>query len=318
MTWRHWSTPARLVLSALFLVGLIAYNPAGLVGRLSSVRLLELTLALILAFPLIAVKAARWRVLLADMGQRVTLASSTIAYAVGMGAGALTPGQVGDFGKAWFVRLQGIPLRYGIVASLIDRLFDAALLLLMLAWVSLVWGTGGSLWVTVALLVAMVGAGSTLVRGPVQKRLAKFAVVAASRWGWLGGLASLHAEAGPLAIGPGAFLRAFLLTIAAYVIAVLRIELLVQSLGEALDLVQTLTVATLASGANLVPITVAGIGTRDVALALYLGSLGKAPSLALSLSTLVLMLNLVNLGVGALAAAALPGAPRADRSDNSA
>lgn len=316
MNQRGWSGPVRLVLTGLFLAGLVAYNPSELVSRLGALSLPELALSLGMVFPLLLVKAIRWRVLLAGMGQPIRALAAVMGYALGMGAGTLTPGQLGDFSKAWYVKTHGVPLRFGLVSSLFDRLFDIALLVMLVAWVGLVWGTGRNLLSSLALLPVLLAGGTVLVRGPIQRWAMGLAFRAISRSPFVRHQTLSETDALQLAVAPGAVLWAGLLTVLAYGVSVFRIQLLASSLGEGFDIFQTLVVATLASGANLVPITVAGVGTRDVALVLYLSSLGKAPGVALSLSALVLLLNLANLAVGALAAAWMPGQPGHEKTGN--
>jgi uncharacterized membrane protein YbhN (UPF0104 family) len=289
------------------------YSPSELLSRLSSVSAPEVIIALVMVLPLVLAKAVRWRVLLMDMGQSISLGSAVVAYAIGMGAGTLTPGQVGDFGKAWYLKARGIALRFGLVSSLLDRLFDLGLLIALMAWVGLVWGTGHTLWPSLSVLALLICASLTLVRGPLHRSVMGVATRTMSRYAWIPGWISLDAKTGQLAVGPEAVARALLLTVLAYAISVARVALLVGSLGESLDLVQTLVVATLASGANLIPVTLAGVGTRDVALLLYLSSLNKSSTVALSLSTLLLLLNLLNLLVGALASVWLPPASGTDQ-----
>jgi Uncharacterised protein family (UPF0104). len=82
-----------------------------------------LSLALMPVF--IWVKAWRWSIIVREQGHTPPPLNDLAAlYAIGLYAGGITPGQSGDFIKAWYLRERGVPLAPGLLSILLDRLFD--------------------------------------------------------------------------------------------------------------------------------------------------------------------------------------------------
>src|SRR5439155_2864824 len=88
-----------------------------------------LAVSLVLAAPLFVAKAWRWRLLLRACGQRISLREASWLYTIAAGAGALTPGAVGDFWKGLSPAVGGRSI--GLWTSAIDRLYDITILLVL-------------------------------------------------------------------------------------------------------------------------------------------------------------------------------------------
>src|SRR4029450_1715915 len=89
-----------------------------------------LSLALYPVF--VAVKAWRWNLLMRNLNmQAPPLGYSMILYMIGLFLGSATPGQSGDFIKAWYLRELGQPLAPGLFSILLDRLFDFLIMALL-------------------------------------------------------------------------------------------------------------------------------------------------------------------------------------------
>src|SRR5205814_9268424 len=88
-------------------------------------------LSIALYVPFLIVKAARWRMVSADMGMPISWAQAWRIYAIGLAAGTFTPGQAGDALKAWYLQRMGYGLGRGLGSSVLDRLFDVAALALL-------------------------------------------------------------------------------------------------------------------------------------------------------------------------------------------
>src|SRR5205085_1638269 len=83
-------------------------------------------LSIALYVPFLLVKAARWRMLAADMRMPIGFSEAWRIYAIGLAAGTFTPGQAGDMLKAWYLQRMGYPLGRALGSSVLDRLFDVA------------------------------------------------------------------------------------------------------------------------------------------------------------------------------------------------
>ncbi len=79
-------------------------------------------LSLLLMPPFIIVKTWRWQRIMRELGLHVRFWYGTALYTVAIYYGSVTPGQSGDFVKAWYVRQQGQPLAPALLSVALDRL----------------------------------------------------------------------------------------------------------------------------------------------------------------------------------------------------
>jgi uncharacterized protein (TIRG00374 family) len=251
--------------------------------------------ALSLAFyiPFLIVKAARWRIVSADMKMPVSWPEAWRIYAIGLAAGTFTPGQAGDALKAWFLQAKGFPLGRALGGSVLDRIFDvAALAALGLLGVTIY---GNRFAGQTPALVAWVIVCIALVAFFAYNRTRTWAVNFVSRR-----LSKLTDPAKSGASGPNSswslqrrtLTYAALLTLASFTVSIFRVWLLAAALGIWLSPLEVSGYVGLTTAAALVPVTVGGVGTRDAISVLALSQLGFVASRGLALSALILLLNL--------------------------
>jgi uncharacterized membrane protein YbhN (UPF0104 family) len=247
-------------------------------ASIAEVRWPPLVLSLVLAGPLLVAKAWRWRVLLRARGQGISLWEASWLYAIAAGAGALTPGAVGDFWKALSPAVGRRSV--GLWTSALDRLYDVAILLLLGTVIATAWSLRGK----PRILVWSAIGGAVL--GAFAARRVLFDLAA-----WL---SPRIPRATAVPAKHGSVVAASAATVAATIIAFGRFELLVVALGLPLDWSQSFTAFVLSSAVAALPLSVAGLGTRDLALVGYLRACGISPVHAISLSSLCLLLFLWN------------------------
>jgi len=119
----------------LLLAALIAYlvarkqlDLAAILRVLAGANPALVALSVGIYFPFVLIKSERWRLLAAGLGVRMGLGEAWRLYAIGLGAGAFTPGQAGDLVKAWALERRGHRLGAAVASSVLDRLFDLAVL----------------------------------------------------------------------------------------------------------------------------------------------------------------------------------------------
>src|SRR3954447_14463233 len=134
-----------LFLGVLVLLDVTGKLPVGeIFATLGRANPLLVGLSIALYVPFLLVKAARWRLLAADMRMPMSFGEAWRVYAIGLAAGTFTPGQVGDMLKAWYLQRDGYPLGRALGSSILDRLFDVAgLAVLGLLGVAVYGGGGG-------------------------------------------------------------------------------------------------------------------------------------------------------------------------------
>src|SRR6266511_6010011 len=128
----------RLIGPALLIIFLWRSDFSLLLAGLSQVKILPLLLSLALFLPFIAIKAWRWNMLMRELDMPPPpLGFSMVLYQIGLFLGGTTPGQSGDFIKAWYLRERGLPLTPALFSIVLDRLFDF-LVMALLALLALV------------------------------------------------------------------------------------------------------------------------------------------------------------------------------------
>ena len=261
-------------------------------GTLGKANLLLVSLSIALYVAFLVVKAARWRLVSGDMGMHITWGQAWRIYAIGLAAGTFTPGQAGDTLKAWYLQRMGYGLGRALGSSILDRLFDvAALALLGLLGVAVYGGRfAGQTPALVGLTVLCIG----VVAFFAYNRTRRWAVnLVVSR---LGRFRDRGPGTGDQGLGwslkRDTLVYIALLTAASFAISIFRVWLLAAGLGVWLGTLEVSGYVGLTTAAALVPITIGGIGTRDVVSALALQQLGYAPEVGVALSALILVLNL--------------------------
>jgi glycosyltransferase 2 family protein len=264
-------------------------------------------LSVVLVVPFLLLKAVRWQLILRAWQIMLPLREATALYCIGIFLGVVTPGQAGDAVKAWYLRKRGYPLSTGLASVVVDRLFDVGISALLAAsglyffWDILPGGRAINVLVVVGLLAGVV-AGLVVAS---NQRLRLFVLqtllprvtpkVLRERMG-SDSLERLHLTPRQLAI-------ITLVSLAGLSWTYIRIYILFLALdtpipiGPFIALVAILSIVGAASPG--------GVGTRDLTMVLVLSAVLNIPPeqatvRAISLSTLLLLLNIENVLIGFL------------------
>ncbi|MEN9934307.1 MAG: hypothetical protein RLZZ387_886 [Chloroflexota bacterium] len=295
-------TSLRLLGPALLVAFLLTTDLRLVWQTLQQTNLWLMLIAVLLAGPFIVAKALRWQLLLRAWRIGLPLREASALYGIGLFLGLVTPGQAGDSVKAWYLRDRGHPLSTGLASVVVDRLFDIVITGLIAAsglyffWhllpgnrlpgIALVAGllAGGA--AAIALL------GSRRLRGLawrftphlVRERLARVS------------LPSLH-------LTPRQIVVLSLVSLIGLGWTYVRTYLVFLALDTPIPIGPF--VALIATLAIVSPISPGGVGTRDALLVLALVALlridpADAVVRALSISTLLLALNVENIVIGFL------------------
>jgi uncharacterized protein (TIRG00374 family) len=307
----RWLT--RLIGPGILIFFLLTTDLARIAGNLSAVHWGPLVISLLL-YPLVVLpKAWRWSLLIRSLGMDPPPLAGTIRlYMIGMFLGGATPGQAGDFLKAWHLRDRGQPLGPALFSIMLDRLFD----LMSMAVASLVG--------LVVLLRFLPSERRTLIEAAVVIAAITVAVLipvltARRSREWLMRAAAAAAPTGlatrldrwrtqlaSLELRPGATAAVLLSTVGAAVISIVRLWLLFSALMIQIPLLAVVSAAGLISVLQILPISFAGLGVRDAVLVAVLSAYGYRADQALALSALFLLLNLENILLGFLVSLGAP------------
>ena len=282
-----------IVVAAIWWAG-----PGKVWAVLSSADIRLVGAVITLLIPMVVIKAIRWRILLRCYGIELGFRDSVSMYATGIVFSAVTPGRVGDMVKIVMLVKRGNSIGKAIACNIIDRLFDVVLVVVA-GYVGMWYFSsqfGAHLHVVniiiviaVVLLVVFV-----LKRHLIKKMVIKLIPVQyrpGARESWneiVGSFWKNHVSRVLLLV---------LWTIVFWGVWFVAMYLCAMALELDVSFVFFSACAAIAIVFSLLPITVAGVGTRDAAFILLLGQIGIARQESLALSSLILAVFLVNCGV---------------------
>lgn len=266
---RRKSVWPRLAVSvALLLLLWLTMDTAQVRQALSEVPVGTWLLLAMANLSVLMIRAARWRSILATWDAAVSYRRALRAYLVGVTLGSVTPMRAGTFARATFV-LQGgrVRLSTALGSVLVDRGFDL-LVLAALGLPALVHLSAMPGWVT-----GLVGAGG-VVALPLMV-----------------GLLRLHPDVGVKAVmlrskspAPRALWAPLGFTLLAYAVFFTLAWLLARRTGLEVGLLELTCVLAVVNVLSVAPVTLSGLGAREVAMVALLAPLGVGAAEALSFS----------------------------------
>jgi glycosyltransferase 2 family protein len=293
----------RLIGPALLLIFLASADREEMLSVLAGARPWPIVLSLLLMPPFILIKAWRWKLILRELGLYIALWPAALLYTIGLYLATVTPGQAGDLVKAWYLRDQGQPLGAALFSIVLDRLFDLLVMGLVAACgIFAFWNllpNRGAQGVAAALLVGGVVVALVLfaARGPREWLFARATPLLPRR---LSGLVEgLREQISQLHLRPGALALLILASLLSAFFTFYRVYLLFVSIGVVVPLLAFVAMTAMVALVQVLP-SIAGIGTRDALLIALLALYGYSAEQALSLSALLLLLNIEHILVGFL------------------
>jgi hypothetical protein len=247
--------------------------------------------AVLLNVPVVHFKVERWRDLLAARGYHYPLGRSYAAVLSSLYLGMLTPGRVGDVLRIQYIRREiDVPYTEGLAATLMDRFCDLYVLaaVVALGTVHFASALNSDLvymsWVAVA--IAFFAPTLFLLKGPAElftHALSRLTV----RWH-----TSLNALLEALRAMVGrALLVAIPLTIASFAIVYAQGWVIACAMGIDLSYLDVASLLATTSLLGLMPISVSGVGVRELFLALVFPALGLLAAEGVAFGLLVFVCN---------------------------
>ncbi|MBI4954388.1 MAG: flippase-like domain-containing protein [Myxococcales bacterium] len=291
-------------------------DPAALWQTLARAEPWALAAALALNVVVIHLKVVRWQVLLRAAGYRYGTGRGWRALVASLYVGMLTPGRVGDVLRIQYTRHDlGVPYAEGLAVIVMDRLCDMYVLVAFVAagaarFASVLTGKLGlAMWIGVLLttvlpLVLFVPGLAERLGGRLYARLSPRRDAA----GLERFLAALRAQ-----VSRSLWL-AVPLTVAGFAVNYLQGWLIGESLGLGLSWFDAMSLMAVASLLGLLPISVSGVGVRELFMALAFPVIGLAAESGVAFGLVVfavLYLALILAGFVAWQVAPPPFAPKA-------
>jgi uncharacterized protein (TIRG00374 family) len=296
---RIWKIPFwRFIGPVIVVLAIWWAGPAKVWGVLSSADAGVVAGVITMSIPMVLIKGIRWRTLLGGYGVNLGFAESVSMYATGIVFSAVTPGRVGDMVKILMLIKRGCSAGKAIACNILDRLFDVTLV--VIAGYAGMWYFSGQfgahLHVVNIIIVVVVGLLVVFVlkRHLIEKMAIKLIPMqyqAAARESWneiVGGFWRNPA---------GRLFSLVFWTVVFWGVWFCAMYLCAAALKLDVSFTYMSACAAMAMVISLLPITVAGVGTRDAAFILLLGQIGIERQESLALSALILAVFLVNCAV---------------------
>jgi glycosyltransferase 2 family protein len=271
---------------------------------LRTVDPLPLILSFVLQALALAIATFRWQLITRRLDIHLPFSRSFTYQLIGTSAALVTPGQLGEFIKVVYHVRDGFPVSESLLSVLFDRIYDV-LMLLLLGFVALgiLFGIPPALMAAVvAASAALLALGFLFIRNP-----------ASAQW-----IATALRQASPRAYKQVVAentnrlvreIRAFkviwllswgLLTVVNYAIQLFKTYLLFLTIDVQVSLWYVFMIVPLLRLVGLIPISISGIGTRDVTAIYLLRPAGISAEAALIVSMLGLITSQIQGLVGLL------------------
>lgn len=265
---------------------------SSVVSTTARVNLWYLALAIALIIPVIFLKSWRWQSLLKMQGITYPLRRAFLAFFGGIYLGLATPGRLGELGRVFYLT-DDKDLSFGGAFSsvLVDRLFDIYLLLLVGGYGLIAFHLiRGSMIVSVIILTLVLALPLLFLNKRIGKRLIGLVYQAKLLRRFAG---KLDASADQFYSGVNrltnpSLILPLLITLAAYAILFAQYYVLALALNLSLSFLDIAIYMSVANLVGLIPVSIAGIGTRDATLIVLFSLQGIGAESALSYSLLVL------------------------------
>ena len=242
---------------------------------------------------LILVKTVRWRGVLRAQGVHYRTGPAFLAYFGSLFVGLLTPGRLGEFVKTVHVSQEcGVSTAHAFSSVLVDRLFDLGLLLIVGGMALLALGRGSADVIAVGGAVALLAVPLALFLNDtafswLQRIGLKLGALGRKLFAAGGWVVEMRLGLRRLAQAQVAIASAW--TALAYALFFGQCYLLALALGLGIGFWRVSFAVSLGSLVALLPVSVAGLGSREAAIVAYLGAAGVPSEGALSFSLLVFL-----------------------------
>lgn len=232
-------------------------------------------------------KGKRWQLILASQRLRYGYGEALRMYWSALFIGVVTPGRLGELSRLVYLKQDGVPLGRAMAGVVVDRLLDILVMMVMVGLGTGLWLVGGVatagiiptreqlLWLVAHLLPRQ-------VRGTMEE-------------GWddlRAGLRMFFAARREL-------MGSVIMTCVSWGLYIGLVHLLISAMGLRFALGLTTFFIGASGLAAMVPISLAGIGTRDALLVWLAGLTGRPKEEGLVFSACILLLHVLTALVGA-------------------
>lgn len=276
----------------LFIIVVFKTNLNGIIHNLREANWAYLFPAILIILPMFVSKALGWNYIKKKQGMIYRFKDSFLMYGAGQYVGLFTPGRLGEIAKSWYLKKDGHSLGKSLTSTIIDRLTDLLFLIFF--------ATLGSLFflgiIKEQILLSLFGlvflgllCALALKVGLVKwgvKKAFNFLVPEKNKKSWM--LNFQDFWRGLQELDFKNYLVIFSITAVSWLLYYWQMYLLARALNIQAPFVYLAVSVTVAGLITLIPISISGIGTREIALIVLLSPLGIAQEKIIAFSFLIL------------------------------
>ena len=286
----------------VFIVVLLNFNLQEIATTIAGADLLPLAMVLAIHVFIILLKAGKWKVITHAYEKPAGLIQCVHAWLVGFVIGIVTPGRIGEFSKAYYLR-KTMSMGRGMATIVVDRITDITVLftLAILGVVTFIYVYSGAISLSVMVLLIipfmafLLAAFLFLTRKDMVRRLARplFSrlVPVRHKEGMRATFHEFYLGMNDIRNSANLVLISMLLTVLSWLIIIIQYSLIALSLSLSIDYLFLLSVVPIVILLDTLPISFSGLGTREVALIFFLGIIHVPAEAAISFSILIFLVN---------------------------
>src|SRR3989338_11004020 len=144
----------------LFGIILLRIDLGAVFQNIKNIKLPYLILAVLLNIPILFIKAGCWNYIKKQQGMSYNLKDSFLMYSSGTYIGAFTPGRIGEFTKALYLKNDGHSLGVSLLTTILERLSDFVFLITFVFLGSLVFFKSiyEQIWIPLTIIFFLIAA----------------------------------------------------------------------------------------------------------------------------------------------------------------
>ena len=290
----------------LFLYILLNVNIPVLLEILSNINYFFLAIVILVYFASLLFRVLKWKWITNIISREFSFGDAMISYLVGIAFSTVTPAKMGDILRIFYVRRKDVEYGDAISALVMDRIIDMLMLFLIgiLALLTFSWFYGIQVipvWIVTliaaAFIVFVIIIFSRRIMETICIPLMRHLIPA--RWKDRAMVQFNHYFTGInlLLSAPASMAKAVSAGLVSWILPFFYAYFMALALGIDLPLNFFVVIIPIIAIIELLPVSISGIGTRDLALIYLFGLQGVSPEAAVAFSILYLFICYWMIGI---------------------
>ncbi|MFA6525945.1 MAG: lysylphosphatidylglycerol synthase transmembrane domain-containing protein [Candidatus Buchananbacteria bacterium] len=299
---KTYSILLRLIGFSVFAYILFSIDFQLLAERILGINIIYLIIGFILTLGVAVAKALRWHSILNSLGIMISKFLSIKLYWLGLYVGIITPGKIGEVIKVYFLKAKGFSSAKSLLSIIIDRFLDMLVIAVLGGVVTLFYLRFMALQIIILSLAIILFFGLAYYLFNNKSRLSKWLDdflkenINDKFYGYFASFFGACSELRNIKLGYIAV--SFIYLVISWMLYYGANYMIALSLH--LDISPMLLLAAIIAAiiSSLLPISIAGIGTRDVSIIYVFSSAGISRETAIIFSFFVLVIDLLAVSFG--------------------